>query len=118
MPRRQVRVDVCINPATLQMTAARFYRQPPLYSFRVIKDLYVHLPGDIVQTDEDQNALWMKVRPCTSGTYSILICGVKKMPKVTINGAPAAPNSVKFVPDGKRLIIQLKGESKVLLEDL
>jgi hypothetical protein len=114
----QQRLDVCINPATLQVVAARFYRQPPVYSFYVMKGLYVHVPGEVVKTETEKEALWVRVRPCVKGPYSVLICGLKKEPRVTVNAAPAEKDAVKYVGDGGRLIIKLDGESSVLLEDL
>jgi hypothetical protein len=115
--RSQQRVDVCINPATLQVAAARFYRQPPVYSFYVMKDLFVHVPGEIIKTEEAKEALWMKVRPCVKGEYSILVCGLKRQPRVTINGGLPEKDGVKFVKEG-RVVIKLNRESSVLIEDL
>jgi hypothetical protein len=115
--RSQQRVDVCINPATLQVTAARFYRQPPVYSFYVMKNLFVHVPGEIIKTEEAKEALWIKVRPCVKGEYSILVCNLKKQPRVTVNAAPPEKDAMKFVKEG-RVVIRLSGEASVLLEDL
>jgi hypothetical protein len=118
MPRRQIRVDVCINPATLQAPAARFYRQPPIYSFHTFKDLFVHVPGEVIKSEEERGSLWLRVRPCTNGAYSVLICGFKQPPRVTINAAPPAADAVKFTKDDGRLILRLTGESSILLDDL
>ena len=113
----QQRVDVCINPATLQVPAARFYRQPPVYEFYVKKDLFLHVPGEVIKTEDGKDALWLRVRPCVKGDYSVLICNLKKQPRVTINAAPPEKDAVKYVKEG-RLVIKLKGEAKILLEDL
>ena len=99
------------------MAAARFYRQPPLYSFYAMKNLYVHVPGEVIKTEAEKDALWIKVRPCVKGPYSILICNFKKPPRVTIDAAPPEKDAVKYVKEG-RLVIKLKGEAKILLEDL
>ena len=111
------RVDVCINPATLQVAAARFYRQTPVYSFYVMKGLFVHVPGEVIKTEEAKEALWLRVRPCVKGDYSVMICGLKKRPRVTINAAPPEKDAVKFEEEG-RVVIKLQGESSVLIEDL
>jgi hypothetical protein len=116
MPRGQTRVDVCINPATLQMPAARFYQQAPLYSFYVFKDLFVHVPGEVIRRDEDKEALWMRVRGCTKGAYSMLITGFKSRPKVTINGEAPVADAVRYIDEGGRLILKLTGESTVIIE--
>jgi len=113
----QSRVDVCINPATLQVNAARFYRQPPVYSFYVMKGLYVHVPGEVIKTEEAREALWMRVRPSVKGEFSIMVCGLKRAPRVTINAALPDKDAVKYVAEG-RVVIKLQGESSVLLEDL
>jgi len=114
----QRRVDVCINPATLQVPAAKFYRQTPLYSFYVMKGLFIHVPGEVGKTEEAKDALWLRTRPCVKENYSVLICGFKNRPRVTINAAPPEKDAAKYVEDGGRLILHLSGESSILLEDL
>jgi hypothetical protein len=117
VPRRQARIDVCINPATLGVPATRFFGRP-IYSFYVMKDLFVHVPGEIIKTEEGKDALWMRARPWGKGEFSILICGLKKRPRVTIDAMEPGKDVVKFVEEGGRVIIKLKNESSILLEDL
>jgi hypothetical protein len=116
MPLRQTRVDVCINPATLHMPAARLYRQTPLYSFYVYRSLFVHVPGEVIRKEEDRDVLWMRVRGCTKGQYSVLITGFTKRPKVLINSEPPAADAMRYVDEDGRLIIKLDDESTITIE--
>ncbi len=82
-----------------------------------MKGLFVHVPGEVIKSEEEKDALWLRVRPCVKGDYSVMICGLKNRPRVTINAAPPEKDAVKYVEEG-RVVIKLAGESSVLLEDL
>ena len=111
--RSQQRNGPAINPATLQVCALPYFRQPPAYDFVCLQKnhLLVHAPGEIKNPQEKRGRVSFEVEPWIGGPCSILINGAGKMPQVKINGRATAGSQKEG-----RLILRLQSRSRVDLE--
>ncbi|MEW6156976.1 MAG: hypothetical protein AB1813_06050 [Verrucomicrobiota bacterium] len=115
--RAQHRDGPAINPATVLAPAAHLFGDAPIYHFRAFlrHGLLVHAPGEIADATERADGLRFTVRGWPAKPYKILVNGVWKKPRVTVNGhvpVPAPPHFEYIEADG-RLILQLRTNSVV-----
>ncbi len=104
----QVRNDVCINPATLQVPLARSLGVP-LYTRRVLSfgGPFVHAPGVV----EARSLRSFTVRGWPEGEYTVLICGLTVEPReLLINKKPTAS---RFDSSVGSLALTLTGRADV-----
>lgn len=115
--RAAQRNNPAINPGTVQGVANRFYRQPPLYSFRAFRasGLLLHAPGELADVREEAGHIAFKVQGCMKKSYWVLLSGCKKQPQVRINNRAVAAEDCQFVGDAGRLILRLTGDATVEL---
>jgi hypothetical protein len=117
--KTQTRNDSAINPGTLMVDAIRYYNHTPLYDFQACRNagLLIHAPGDINQVKERPNRVTFHVNGWSRSPYSLLIVGLKRAPKVRINGQEVAlktPN--QFLEQEGRLILQVQGSPSIQID--
>ncbi|KPK46786.1 MAG: hypothetical protein AMK72_09270, partial [Planctomycetes bacterium SM23_25] len=103
-----------INPGTVQANAVRLYGQRPVYAFRAfVGGPYVHAPGAIDEAKEEGGAVSFRVRGWPTHAYHVLVSGLKRQPKVRIDGADtpvAEPH--EYLPAGN-LVLKVRGEPRI-----
>lgn len=104
----QVRNDVCINPATVQVPLARSLGQP-LYTRRALAlaGAIVHAPGVVTPRSGSS----FEFRPWPTGECTVFIAGLSAAPVgLTVNGKPA---SGSFDATTGGLALKLTGRSEI-----
>jgi hypothetical protein len=104
----QIRNDVCINPATVQVPLARSLGQP-LYSRRALAPggPIVHAPGSV--TVRGPQAFEVRLWPTTE--CIVFLAGLPAVPRdLTVNGKPATGT---FDPGTNGLALRLTGRAEV-----
>ncbi|KPJ75443.1 MAG: hypothetical protein AMS14_03575, partial [Planctomycetes bacterium DG_20] len=103
-----------INPGTVQANAVRLYGQRPVYAFRAfVGGPYVHAPGAIDEAKEEGGTVSFRVRGWPTHAYHVLVSGLKRQPKVRIDGADtpvAEPH--EYLPAGN-LVLKVRGEPRI-----
>lgn len=116
--RAQHRNGPAINPATLEACAAQYFDRTPIYDFQAFRKskLLVHAPGAIRLLVDNPGRMSFQVEPALEHPYYALVNGLKRSPRLWINGQATpctAPN--EFKPKEGWLILQLQGKAKVEL---
>jgi len=113
--RSGIRNDAAINPGTVQANAVRLYKQPEVYSFHCFRKagLMVHAPGELTELRETGEGASFKVANCIKPSCWVLICGVKREPRVSINGSEPDQKQVQYVKDGGWVVVSLKGDAEL-----
>jgi hypothetical protein len=116
--RAGLRQDPCINPATLQACAARYYQQGPIYDRKVLtsREQFVHAPGHIDDVKKVGEAQSFSVKPWTDGPYHILITGCQKFPAIEVEGVDASAIEVEHSKETGLLVLRLQGPRRVTLK--
>jgi hypothetical protein len=112
----QQRDGPAINPGTVLAGALRFYDSMPLHDFYAFREagLLVHAPGKIKPDGSSADAVQFDVAGWPAKPYKVLINGVSKAPRVSINGAPVnLAGEHQFDSEAQRLILQLEGSARV-----
>jgi hypothetical protein len=112
--REQHRDGPAINPGTVQIAAARLYRQTPLYDFRAVRERgwLIHAPGEISAPRLKDDAVEFTVTGWSPRPCFILVNGLKEAPAVKINGRAATLDAPHTFSEG-RLALQLPGAGRV-----
>jgi hypothetical protein len=111
----QMRNDVAINPATLQVPYLRTIGRP-LYERRVVVPggPLVHAPGSIGIVVKTASAFQCTVTGWPNGEYKSLISGLQRSPgRVTIGGKSVP---FEYRPEGGLLLLTLRGKAVVTVE--
>ena len=112
-PRAGLRNDPCINPATLQACAARFYGQGPIYDRKPLeRQQFVHAPGMI----SDLKAKSFTVTPWSTGAYYVLVTGCPKLPEIKVDDAAIPADAVEYSPEQGILVLRLQGRRTITLK--
>ena len=113
--REQKRNGPAINPATVEACAAQFLTRMPVYDFRAFRNngLLVHAPGSIGHPEDTKGHVRFAVDSWVQHPYFILINGLTRSPKATINDKPAPDDQKQFLPDKGQFILKLQGMSEV-----
>jgi len=105
-----------INPGTVQANATRMYDgMVVVYDLHVFRrhGLYVHAPGPVAEERVPEDRVVFVVEGSFSGPYYVLVSGLKKPPKVRINGAEAPLTEPhQYLPTGN-LILKVKGVPRI-----
>jgi hypothetical protein len=117
--RTQHRNGPAINPATVQASAVRFYRQTPVYDFWAFPKagLRVHAPGAIKSAREQKGHIEFQIETALDHPYFVLVNGLGTKPQLEINGKKTectAPH--EFLEKEGRLILRLEGNARVELK--
>jgi hypothetical protein len=114
--RSQTRNGPAINPATLQVCALPYFRQPPAYDFACLRKsrLLIHAPGEIKNIEDKQGHVSFEVTNWIARPCYLLVNGFDKAPRVKLNGRPT--DSSQFLQQEGRLILPMQGRAKVDLE--
>ncbi len=90
--KSQNRNAVAINPGTVQANAVRLYGGPEVYDYRVFRKsgCVLHAPGSIVSPFEGSGSLAFTIRVWAGMKTHALLSGLKRAPRVTVNGAPVS----------------------------
>jgi hypothetical protein len=116
--REQHRNGPAINPATVQACAAQYFDRTPIYDFWAFckNGVLVHAPGHIAQPTDQPGTITFQVQTEVGQPYYALINGLKKVPKLSINGKSvdcAAPH--EYHEKEGWLILKLDGKPNVEL---
>jgi hypothetical protein len=114
--RGQGRNPPPINPGTVQACATRLYNRP-VYDFRCFlqNGIRVHAPGEIEEAREQAGGVSFKIASWPAQTYFVLINGLKRRPKILLNGKAPEAESCEYLKPSGRLILKLRGEAQVEL---
>ena len=116
--RAQLRDGPAINPATVQVPALRFFRQPRLYDFRCFRrhGWRVHAPGEITEGIEHKDGIRFHVQTWSPQPCRVLVNGAWRQPRLRINGRDVVlglPH--EYLASEGRLVIRLEGSALVEL---
>jgi hypothetical protein len=117
--KTQTRNDAAINPGTLLVDATRYYNHPSLYDCHACRTagLLIHSPGDIAQIKERADRVSFHVNGWSRSPYALLIVGLKKVPRVHVNGQEVrlhTPN--QFLEREGRLVLQVQGSPFIQID--
>ena len=112
--REQKRGGPAINPGTVQVNAARFYRQTPFYDFRAVRERgwLIHLPGEIAEFHVTSTGVRFVAEGWPAMGYLVLIQGLKEAPEVNIDGRRTEISPPHLFEEGT-LILHLHGLHEV-----
>jgi hypothetical protein len=117
--KTQNRNDAAINPGILLIDAVRYYNRPPLYDFHACRatGTLIHAPGAITQVKERAGRVDFRVEGWPRVPYAVLVCGLKSVPKVRVNGQEVALQSPNQYSEREgRLVLQVRGNSSIRLD--
>jgi len=107
-----------INPGTVQASAPWLYDgMLVVYDLHVFRrhGLYVHAPGPVAKDLVPDDRVVFVVEGPSSGPYYVLVSGLKKQPKVRINGADAPlADPHQYLPTGN-LILKVEGLAHITI---
>jgi hypothetical protein len=118
--RAQLRDGPAINPATVQLPALRFYREPLAYDFHCFRPhaWTIHAPGELRDLVERANGLSFRWQPWAPGLGHILVTGVWRPPHLRINGRDTPLDSPhEYLADQGRLVLGVTGTAMVELQE-
>lgn len=115
--RAQTRNDPGINPGTLEADAVQMLTSAPLYdlqSFHTNGLVLVHAPGRIKDAKDEPGHLVFTVEAWPRHPYDILVVGLKRLPRVLVDGKPfAIVPTQRFSAESGRLVLFLSGSPTV-----
>ncbi len=116
--RAQHRNPPAINPATVQVSAVRYFGQTPLYDFWCFREngVRLHVPGEIASPREKPGRISFQIKPWSNGSYYILLNGYAKKPQLKVNGRKtdcSAPH--EYLDKEGCLLLKLEGKAHVEL---
>ena len=115
----QMRNDPAINPGTLLSGLPGLYQQAPIYDFRIARTsgLIVHAPGLISAFQETRNGVSFDAQSGTVATYDVLITGLKKAPKVSVNGKEITLSALnEYDEKNGRLVLRVMGKNRFVVK--
>jgi hypothetical protein len=117
----QKRAGPAINPGTVQANALRLYGLGPAYDFRAVRmgarTLTIHAPGAISIQEVKSDTLTLAVRGWPRKPYSVLIGGLSRPPRLTLNAEPTPLQSPHlFQSQEGRLVLQVSGQPTLSLQ--
>ena len=116
--REQHRNGPAINPATVQACAAQYFDRTPVYDFFAFRknSVLVHTPGRIAQPSDQAGRIKFQVQTEVDEPYYVLINGLKRIPKLSINGKTVECSSPHEYHEKEGwLILKLDGKPNVEL---
>ena len=113
--RQQVRAGPAINPGTVQANAIRLLGMPPIYDYAVCRKagVTVHAPGQVEIQEEGEESVTVRIAGWPKGPYWVLVSGLSKAPKVTINGTETPLAAPHQYLDSGALVLRLEGACRV-----
>lgn len=105
-----------INPGTVQTNAVRLFGEGALYDFHAFRaaGLLVHAPGTINAMQDVAGRASFVVEGWPDRPYYVLINGLKKAPRLRLNGQDALLNAPhQYVAAQGQLILQVTGRVRV-----
>ncbi|MGC8742353.1 MAG: hypothetical protein ACP5T0_00545 [Verrucomicrobiia bacterium] len=109
-----------INPGTLQINAARYYRKPQVYDCKsaLVSKLIIHAPGNIQIKESKPDVVKFSIDTWCKKPYYALVNNIAGEPTVSVNGVQVKPSSNQQTPpaaeiSGKNLILFLSGNVNV-----
>lgn len=117
--RSQHRNGPAINPATVEACAVRYYTETPVYDFFCFpkEGIRIHAPGLILDPRQTAHGLSFQVRGWAPGAYFVYLNGLRREPKLRINGESVACTSPnQFLLETGRLILELHASPRIDLE--
>ncbi len=126
--RSQVRAGPAINPGTVQAHLPELYGRGKLYDVKKApaRGWFVHAPAAISDVRESNNAVTFRVGGWAGEPYYVLISGLEAAPKkvlaskvgvLTAEPRPFETVEKEYHSESGSLIIRLKGESQVRIEN-
>ncbi|MDE2127483.1 MAG: hypothetical protein KGJ62_12925 [Armatimonadetes bacterium] len=116
----QSRNNPGINPATVQMDAVRLYRETPIYSYHVFRDLgvIVHAAGSITKPGSSGSAITFQVDLWPNKPSALLVVGFRVRPTIHVDGRLLGADDprVRVDAEGNRLALYLAGHHTISLE--
>jgi len=112
--RPQISAGPAINPATLHANAIRFYDCSRPYDFRSARQskAIVHAPGKITRWEETDTGIGFVLQGWSQRPCSILVCGLRRPPRVRINGIDTAIDKPHEYNNG-RLVLSVQGSPRI-----